>query len=108
MRKLTYHEFLAFLLIYAAYADQEFVIEEKETILEKIKHDDFLKMKRYYQTLNDKEQLDVILENKSHYLPTKKQIEKSLNDVKEVFLADHKFLPIEQCYYIFLNKFLLN
>lgn len=106
MKKLSYNEYLAFLLIYAAYADQVLVKEEKNKILESSTHNDFVKMKDYFLELNDQQRLDLILENKSIYLPTKEKADQTLLDIKEVFLADHKYPPIEQFYYLFLKKFL--
>jgi hypothetical protein len=87
-------------------ADLEIVKEEKERILKSIILKDFLNMQEYFLVLNDQERLGVILEYKKMYLTTEKEIEKSLLDVKKGFLADHKFQSVEQCYYLFLNKFL--
>lgn len=104
MEKLSHEEYLAFILLYAAYADLEMNRDEAERILDCIDRDVFVETRRYFLTLNDKQRLDVIMAQKSQYLGTKESVDVTLAEIKNLFMCDHKMLPIEQFYYDFLKK----
>ncbi len=104
MEDLSHEEYLAFVLLYAAYADLEISRDEAERILDCIERDVFVKTRRYFLELNDKQRLDVILAQKSQYLGTKYLVDITLAEIKTLFMCDHKLLPIEQFYYSFLKK----
>jgi len=108
MEKLSHEEYLAFILIYAAYADLEMNRDEAERILDCIDREVFVETHRYFLKLNDKQRLDVVLAQKSQYLGTKESVEITLDEIKNLFKCDHKMLPIEQFYYNFLKKQLLS
>jgi len=103
-QELSHEEYLAFLLLYAAYADLELNREETEEILDCIDKDVFRETRRYFLSLNDKARLDVILGLKETYLGTKAQVDAALSGIKELFLCDHGMLPVEQFYYNFLER----
>ena len=105
MDKLSYHEYLAFLLLFAAYADQALDKEETLKILEYNTKDEFIRMKQLILTMNDQQRIDLILEYKQIYLHTNEQIDSVLHEIETVFLSDHRYQPIEKFYYSFLNKF---
>ena len=105
MKKLSYQEYLAFLLLYAAYADQSLDREEILKILDLVKKDDFVRMKELILSMNDQKRIDLALEYRNIYLQNREQIDQALLDIEVVFLADHDFLPIEKFYFSFLNKF---
>ena len=104
MEKLSHEEYLAFILLYAAYADLEISRDEAERILDCIDRDVFVKTRRYFLELNDKQRLDVILAQKLQYLGTKYLVDITLAEIKNLFMCDHNLLPIEQFYYNFLKK----
>ena len=106
MDKLSYHEYLAFLLLFAAYADQELDKKEILNILEYNTKDEYIRMKQLILTMNDQQRIDLILEYKKIFLHTKEQIDSVLQEIEEIFLSDNKYQPIEKFYYSFLNKFL--
>ena len=108
MEKLTHEEYLAFLLLYAAYADLEMNRDEAERILDCIDKDVFVETRRNFVKLNDKQRLDVILAQKSQYLGTKELVDVTLEEIKKLFMCDHKMLPIEHFYYNLLKVQLQN
>ncbi len=103
-QELSREEYLAFLLLYAAYADLELNRIETEEILDCIDKDIFRDTRRYFLSLNDKARLDVILGQKETYLGNKAQVDAALAGIKELFLCDREMLPIEQFYYNFLER----
>lgn len=108
MKKLSHEEYLAFLLLYAAYADLELNRDEVEHILDCIDKEVFIDTKRYFLSLNDKARLDTLLAQKKQYLATQNMVDITLNEIRNLFICDHKMLPIEQFYYNFLKKELQN
>ena len=104
MEKLSHEEYLAFLLLYAAYADLEMNRDESERILDCIDRDVFIETRRNFLKLNDKQRLDVIMAQKSQYLGTQELVDDTLAEIKNLFMCDHKMLPIEHFYYNFLKK----
>ncbi|MCX6285898.1 MAG: hypothetical protein NTY96_02125 [Bacteroidetes bacterium] len=105
MKKLNYHEYLAFLLLFAAYADQSLDKEEIIKILEYNTKDEYIQMKQLILTMNDQQRIDLILEYQKIFLLTNEKIDSALQEIEAVFLSDHKYHPIEKFYYSFLNKF---
>lgn len=106
MKKLSHEEYLAFLLLYAAYADLEISRNEVELILDNIDKEVFVDMRRYFLSLNDKARLDIVLDQKDEYLTTQYQVDVTLEKIKELFKCDSKMLPIEYFYYNFLKRHL--
>jgi len=104
MKKLSHEEYLAFLLLYAAYADLEMNREEAQRILSCIDRDVFLCTHRYFLSLSEKDRMETVLAQKKEYLGTQHQVDITLGEIRNLFMCDHKMLSIEQFYYNFLKK----
>jgi len=104
MKKLSYEEYLAFMLLYAAYADLELKREEVDEILESIEKDVFIETRHYFLSLNDAGRLQAIQWQKDEYLKTEYQLKTALKEIRDVLLSDRSFPPIEQFYYNFLAR----
>lgn len=106
MTKLSYREYLAFLLLYAAYADQSLERDEIRKIQENVQKEEFIRMNQLVKSLNDQQRLDVVLRYKPEYLPGPESLEKVLKDIEAVFTSDRHFQPVEKYYMSFLKKLL--
>lgn len=101
---LTYEQYIAFLLLFAAYSDQKLSHEEITQILNKITQKEFREMNGYFLSLNNYEQLNVIEHHKKEYLDTPEKINQALTDISGVLSSEKKFGPMQQYYYNFLHK----
>lgn len=104
MKKLTYQEYIAFLLLYAAYSDLSLSRNEIDEILGRIPHKEFHDINHYILSLNDIEQINIIEFHKKQYLDTADKVENALQEICKVLLSDDKFGPVQQFYYNFLQK----
>ena len=104
--KLTYNEYLAFLMLFAAYADQNLSKEEILRILDHIGKAEYVKMKDLIQSMNDQQRIDLILEHKNEFLISTEKVDQVLADIEDVFLSDQKFSQVEKFHYHFLSNFL--
>lgn len=104
MKKITLEQYLAFVLIFAAYADNELKSEELAEILECIEIDVFKEVRAYFLTLSENERVDIIRAYKDEYLGTDEMKEAALKEIRDVLHSDQRFLPMEQGFYNFLKK----
>lgn len=91
----TYDNFLCFMLLEAAHADDDFAPEEKQMIVQKVGQETFDKVSAAYNGMSDFERMETIASGKDH-MSTEEKRQQILADVKAVFLADDKYLPVEQ------------
>lgn len=105
-KKLTYVEYLAFLMLFAAYADQNLSKEEILDIIDHIGKAEYVKMKELILSMNDQQRIDLILEHKKEFLVSADKVDQALADIKEVFLSDQIFTQVEKFHYHFLSNFL--
>ncbi|GAB1404373.1 hypothetical protein MASR1M74_15520 [Lentimicrobium sp.] len=103
MKKLSHEQYLAFLLLYAAYADLELQREEAECILSCIDRDVFVETHQYFLSLSEKDRLGTVMAQKNQYLGNPQMVKITLNEIRKLFICDQKMLPIEQFYYNFLK-----
>lgn len=101
-----YQDFLAFVLIYAAYADMEVVEEEIDAIERRVGHEKFVQARRIMDKLNDSERIDLILSFREKYFPTKEDHDKLYSDMKEIFLADGNYNQLEKAILMYLKHIL--
>ncbi|MCD4734505.1 MAG: TerB family tellurite resistance protein [Bacteroidales bacterium] len=103
---LTYNEFLAYLLLYAANAD--FNIEKKELdIIHKVIDDQELEhVKKEFEHKNDAQRLEVIMENKKIHFDPVEDKQKLFTHLKDIFLADEQYLAVEKAVFLYLRKLL--
>jgi len=104
MKKLTHEEYLAFILLYAAYADLELKREEVKEILECIDKDIFIEIRKYFLSMNDANRLQVIQWQKGEYLDTEQKRNEALKEIRHVFLSDQNFPAVEQFYFNLLKR----
>lgn len=101
-----YQDFLAFVLMYAAYADMEVVQDEIDAIESRVGHDKFVQARKIMDKLNDVERLDLILSFREKYFPSEDDHEKLYADMKEIFLADGKYNQLEHTVLRYLKRIL--
>lgn len=104
IQRLTYTEYITFLLLYAAYSDLTLSKAEITEIIESMGNEGFGKMKDYILSLNDYEQIQIIETYKKEYLDTPGKVEEALNEICQVLMSEQKFGPVQQFYYNFLQK----
>lgn len=102
----SYEDFLAFVLMYAAYADMELLDEEVELMEERVGHERTVMAKRIMDKLNDNERISVILSFRDKFFPTKEDHDKLFADMKSIFLADGNYNQLEKVVLMYLKKIL--
>ena len=104
METLDKNEFLAFLFLYAAAADQVLTQTEVELIADKVGKDRIRKAKSQFDSLSDYERIEFILAHKEQYFPNEEQKNALLKELKDIFLADNVFSVQEQNLFRALNR----
>lgn len=104
--ELSYEEFLAFILWYAAYADLEVESHERKEILNMSGHDASRRMKELVESMNDEQRIELILEHRKLYLGSEEKILKLLQDIHRIFMADEHFTAVEKYYESHLKRLL--
>ena len=102
----SYEDFLAFILMYAAYADMELLEEELDLIEQQVGTERMKTAKKVMDKLNDNERIDLILSFREKYFPTKEDHEKLFADMKTIFLADGNYNQLEKMVLMYLKKIL--
>ena len=92
----TYHDFLAYLLIYAASADFVITEEEKTLICTKVGEESYNKIMEKYQKDGNYQGLQTIIDLSDKYFPKKEDKMKLLKDMQEIFMADDEFSGSEK------------
>jgi len=92
----TYQDFLAYALIYAANADFEFLPEERAYILSKVGMEEYERMSALFDEHSDMESLRFLSENATLYLRNSIDRNKMMEELKELFLADHEMDTLEE------------
>ena len=105
---LSYDEFLAYLLTWAACCDNELNEEEKELIVRKVGDAGFVEIKAAFDHHKDYQRLALIESYREKYYATAGEVEKLLADLKEIFLADEEYNSVEQSYFIMIRHLLTN
>ncbi|MBN1340811.1 MAG: hypothetical protein JXA03_15895 [Bacteroidales bacterium] len=97
-------DFLAYVLIYAAYADFEINPQEREFILKKVERDEFDKILKIYRKHSDIEKAETVRLLAARYckdLEDKCQIRK---DIIKLFFADKDYTIMEKNFFIVIKK----
>jgi len=103
---LTFEEFQAFLLIYCAGADLEFKEEEKEIILQFVSEDNFKKILKIYERLNDYDRTQWLIVNKSRIIKSESDKEKLIDNMETIFKSDGHYSAMEQNMMRMVKRFL--
>lgn len=101
---LTYNEFLAFLMIYAAEMNLELCAEELVVIREKTGIDNIESIKTKLDRLSDIEALDVIDQHRKLYLSNKVDEEKVRQDLEALLQSSGQHSQIERAAVHILEK----
>lgn len=102
--KWSFNEFVGFLLIHAAFADNEFSQEEQDTIKKKLSKEQVDELIKYYKSLSIRDINSVIRAYKGVYYPTSDQKLEILDAVSTLFYSDGEYSDIE----VQLMEFLRN
>lgn len=92
----TYQDFLAYALIYAANADFEFLPEERAHILSKVGVQEYEAMSALFDEHSDMDSLRFLSENATLYLRSPADRNKMMEEIKQLFLADHEMDTLEE------------
>ncbi|MBU6342599.1 MAG: TerB family tellurite resistance protein [Bacteroidetes bacterium] len=92
----TYEEFHTFALLYAANIDGAVSNAEEELILKQIDPDSYKRIKAIFESCDDADCLDGLLQYRSKYLGTHADKERMLKDMAAVFEVNHRYLQIER------------
>lgn len=92
----TSDEFMAFMMIYAAYADNFFATEEKDLIIEKVGQKVFEEVHDYYQSLSDMDRIMDIASFRDKYIDTPEKKQMVLDEMEKIFKSDGEFARVEQ------------
>lgn len=84
-------QFLAYVLLYAGYADLELSEEEEEYISAKVGEDQYNEIKSEFETDSDKERVDKILTFSAGEEFDSEYAKMVMNDIEDLFLSDGEF-----------------
>jgi uncharacterized tellurite resistance protein B-like protein len=93
--EFSYDDFIAYVMIYAAYADLELSSEEKQLIQSKVNADHFDKLMQLYHEQSDMDHIDTFTALCAKFCPEPEDKEKLLQDMVQLFEADHDFSLME-------------
>ncbi|WP_235298394.1 tellurite resistance TerB family protein [Portibacter marinus] len=97
-------EFIAYLLIYASYADGEFSPEERQLILEKVSNESFHRIMAEFSLDTEDDRLRKIKEYEGVYYPTSDQKQELRHMVRQLFYSDKVFSDQEKKMWDRLSK----
>lgn len=102
--QLTKEEFETYLLIYAAYADYEFHMEEEQFIVDYSGRMLFNKMLQLYQENSDYNSLQLVIRYKDKFLNNFLDKKKIYKTILELFSVDGDYSRGEKTFLQFLDK----
>ncbi len=104
----TKEEFIAYLLLYAAKADQIITKEELDIVHSKVNNESYEKIKAEIEQDNDYQSSQKILFNIEQFNFSKNDIETLMKEIKTLFLSDGKYDILEKNMYLALSHLLNN
>lgn len=104
----NYNDFLAFLMVYAAYADLRISDEEKEFIRQRVGKEGFEKMVNFYEELNDIDRINVLVDFKKRFCHSEEDLKTILADFASVLKEDHNIDAGEAAVFLGLRHLLKN
>ena len=102
----NHDEFVCFLLIYTSHVDMEFSEVERESLKKQFSSEIFNKQFAVFESLNDYQALDTILQYKEQYFATPEQKQHLFDSIRSQFFADGEFSDFEKEIYNFLERML--
>lgn len=100
----TYQEFLAYLLLYAANADQVVTTEENDILLSKVRYNEYEHIRKCFDSENDTNHIETISSFRDQYFSNEEAKDNLFKDLKEMFLADETYDTIEKAMFMGLRK----
>jgi replicative superfamily II helicase len=100
----SFQDFIAYLMIFAANSDLEFTDDEKEYIIKKVGRFEYEKMLTLFESHNDYESIEFILELKKVYVDEEGH-DDMMSLLKKVFFTDNEFSTLEQGVFLALQRF---
>ncbi|MCB0402789.1 MAG: hypothetical protein KDD41_11940 [Flavobacteriales bacterium] len=104
MEHLSYNEFLAFVLIFAANADFDESARELKVIKKKVGEEAFEKAHELYEDQNDYQHIEIITSYQDSYFADEASKQKIYKEMEEVFMADHELDTLERNELMMLKK----
>ncbi|MCJ8290587.1 MAG: hypothetical protein HRT58_13045 [Crocinitomicaceae bacterium] len=102
----TRPEFKAYLLTYAAKADYIESLEEKEIIQQLVSPSEYRRIHKEIDKDNDYQSLQKIMYNLKKFNYSKDELDKLMDDIKNLFLSDGEYDLLEQNMYHSLKRLL--
>ncbi len=102
----TYEAFHAFAMLYAANADSEITEQEESLIKEQITPEVYAEIKTIFDTCDDADCLDGMLQYRAKYVSTPEDKARILKDMSDVFEVNHRYVQIERELLHILNRML--
>ena len=99
-------EFLGFLLIYAAYADMEFSVKERDIIKNNLSENDLQELEKEFQEMNDIEILQTIESYREKYFSSDAEKEQLFSILSSFFTIDGDYNVMEKNLMRMLHKIL--
>ena len=106
MDNWTFDQFLGFVLIHAANADDGIAKKEQRLLESKVGKDTIEEMMFIYEDLSDIETINVILSYKEKYFPTEADRDSLLSEISKVLAVDHGVSSAEQETLMMMRKLL--
>lgn len=102
----TRKEFKAYLMLNCANADYIETEEEKELILSKVDKDTYKRIHKEFDNDNDYIRLQKIAKTAKRFGYSKDKVDVLLDNMKQLFMQDHKFDSFEEYMYRGLKRIL--
>mgnify|MGYP003499781357 FL=1 len=101
-----YDEFLCFILIYAYYADIDYDEHKKKAILNLFSEEVYQRQLKVFESLNDYQALDKIMQYREKYFSTPHEKQELLHKIENQFSVDGTYSDFEKEVFLFLEKLL--
>lgn len=92
----TSDEFMCFLMLYAAHADNNFAETEKKHIIYNVGQEVYDRMLPFFEQTDDYARMESIAMFRDKYIGTPEKKAIVLAEMKKVFTADNEFAKIEE------------
>lgn len=106
MDNWTFEQFLGFVLIHAANADDGIAKKERKLLDTRVGSETIEEMLDIYEDLSDIETINKILSYKEKYYPTEEDKESLLGEISKVLEIDHGVSSAEQEAFMMMRKLL--
>ncbi len=92
----SYKEFMAYLLIYAAFTDLEMSDAESSRIIDIVGEEDFDHILKLFKKHSDYQSIRFIQEQAQYYIHSRTDKKSLLDDMREIILADGEINHLEE------------